>query len=56
MGETQLEDELENRKTVLRWLVKSKKRSYKDVAEAVLNYYNDPYSTIDRAKRELRRV
>ncbi|MHA1991834.1 MAG: type II/IV secretion system ATPase subunit [Candidatus Hodarchaeales archaeon] len=56
MGETQLEDELENRKTVLRWLVKTKRRSYKDVAEAVLNYYNDPYSTIDRAKRELRRV
>ena len=56
MGDTQLEDELENRKTILRWLVKSKRRSYKDVAEAILAYYNDPFEAIDRAKRELRRV
>jgi flagellar protein FlaI len=56
LTETQVADELEKRKTVLRWLAKTGKRKYKDVSKAILDYYADPDAILEIAKRELRRV
>ena len=56
LSQTQVQDELENRKTVLRWLTKTKRRSYLDVAQTIADYYGNPETVVERAKRELKRV
>jgi flagellar protein FlaI len=46
-------NEIERRKTVLRWMVKKRIRSWADVAAVVREYYSNPDRTYERAKRGL---
>ncbi|MHA1641071.1 MAG: type IV secretory pathway protein, partial [Candidatus Heimdallarchaeota archaeon] len=46
-------DEIEKRKTVLRWMVKKKIRHWQDVATVVREYYSNPQRTYDRAVKGL---
>ncbi|MHA2218735.1 MAG: type II/IV secretion system ATPase subunit [Candidatus Hodarchaeales archaeon] len=56
LTESQVMDELERRKTILRWMVKKKFAHYTQVAEVVNSYYQNSLETVDRAKRELKTI
>lgn len=52
-NETELDEELGNRKTVLRWMIKKDLRDYRDVGKIVAEYERHPEKIIDKAKEEL---
>lgn len=54
LTDKQVEEELERRKTVLRWMVKKKIRYFEDVASIIQEYYSDPDRTIEKARRGLK--
>ncbi|MHA1684831.1 MAG: ATPase, T2SS/T4P/T4SS family, partial [Candidatus Heimdallarchaeaceae archaeon] len=54
LTDKQIEEELERRKTVLRWMVKKKIRYFEDVASIIQEYYSDPDRTIEKARRGLK--
>ncbi|MHA1237031.1 MAG: type II/IV secretion system ATPase subunit, partial [Candidatus Hodarchaeales archaeon] len=56
LTESQVYDELERRKTILRWMVKKKFAHYSQVSEVVNSYYQNSLETVDRAKRELKTI
>ena len=45
-----LEEELENRKKVLKWMQKMNLRSYTDVGEIISRYYKDPETVLNEVK------
>ncbi|MBD3190935.1 MAG: type IV secretory pathway protein [Candidatus Heimdallarchaeota archaeon] len=45
--------EIEQRKTVLRWMVKKKIRHWEDVSTIIREYYSNPEKTFEKAKRGL---
>ena len=49
--ESYIEDELERRSTILRALVRTKRRTFQDVAEAVQAYYADRDAAYDHYKK-----
>ena len=53
-GEEQIIDELERRRLVLRWMVKTKKNHYRAVAETISRYYQQPDQLVALAKKELK--
>lgn len=56
LTENQILEELERRKTVLRWMVRKKMAHFRQVNEIINNYYTNPLETVERAKRELKSV
>jgi len=48
--EDKLQQELENRKTILKWMIKNKLRSYHDVGRVVAEYNKDPAVVIKKVK------
>jgi len=48
--EDRLRQELENRKTVLKWMIKNKLRSYQDVGRVVAEYNKDPALVLKKVK------
>ncbi|MFX1517453.1 MAG: type II/IV secretion system ATPase subunit, partial [Promethearchaeota archaeon] len=56
LTEAQVFDELERRKTILRWMVKKKFAHFSQVSEVVNSYYQNALETVDRAKRELKAI
>lgn len=46
-------EEIERRKTVLRWMVKKKIRHWEDVSTVVREYYSNPEKTFERSRRGL---
>lgn len=52
-NETQLDEELDNRKTVLKWMIKKNLRDYRDVGRIVAEYERHPDKIIDKANEEL---
>lgn len=53
--DAQLEKELENRKTVLRWMVEKNIRDYKEVGRIVSEYSKNPDKILEKAKEELKK-
>lgn len=51
--ENMVQEELKRRAEVLHSLVRKKKRSYKDVAQVVFEYFNDPEKTHKEATRDI---
>ena len=45
-----LHQELENRKKIIKWMMKNNLRSYKDVGKVVAEYNKDPKLVINRSK------
>ena len=56
LTEAQTYDEIERRKTIIRWMVKKKLTHYSQVSEVVTSYYQSPLETVERAKRELKAI
>ncbi|MHA1303474.1 MAG: type II/IV secretion system ATPase subunit [Candidatus Heimdallarchaeaceae archaeon] len=54
MTEQDIHDELERRKTVLRWMVKKRIRYFEDVASIIQEYNSDPDRTFEKAKKGLK--
>jgi flagellar protein FlaI len=52
--EEDLEKELENRKTILQWMIQTNKRDYREVGRIVAEYENHPQELLARAKEELK--
>jgi len=52
-SEEQFDEELERRKTVLRWMIKENLRDYRDVGRIVAEYERHPDKIVDKAKEEL---
>jgi len=48
--EDKLQQELENRKTILKWMIKNKLRSYHDVGRVVAEYNKDPAVVLKKVK------
>ena len=53
-SEEQLEQEIENRMTILRWMCKNNTRDYKDVGRIVSDYSKYPDEVLKKAKEELK--
>jgi flagellar protein FlaI len=53
MTERDIWDEIERRKTVLRWMVKNRIRYYEDVANVIREYVAAPEETYEKARRGL---
>ncbi|MFB0544540.1 MAG: secretion system protein E, partial [Asgard group archaeon] len=53
MSEKDIWDEIERRKTVLRWMVKKRIANYLDVGALIREYYSNPEEMHARAVREL---
>ncbi len=51
--EEQLQQELENRKTVLRWMIETNRRDYREVGRIVAEYEKHPERVLEKARREL---
>jgi len=51
--EEDLEHELENRKTVLQWMIQKNMRDYRDVGRIVAEYERHPEKVIEKAEEEL---
>jgi len=52
--EEQLQQELENRKTILRWMCKNNLRDYKDVGRIVSDYSKYPEKLLKKVKEEMK--
>ena len=53
--EKQLKDELENRKTILKWMVETNIRDYKEVGRLVSEYRKHPKALLEMARREMKK-
>ena len=53
--EEQLEEELENRKLILQWMIKTNKRDYREVGKIVAEYESHPQQLLERAREEMKR-
>ncbi len=51
--EEQLQQELENRKLVLRWMIETNRRDYREVGRIVAEYEKHPERVLERARGEL---
>jgi archaeal flagellar protein FlaI len=51
--EEDLEEELENRKTILKWMIQKDKRDYREVGRIVAEYEQNPTDLLLKAKEEL---
>ncbi len=51
--EEQLEEEIERRKTILKWMVEKNKRDYREVGRIVAEYEIHPDAVLKQAQREL---
>ncbi len=47
-------DELERRKTILRWMVKKRIRYFEDVASVIQEYNSDPDRALEKARKGLK--
>ncbi len=54
LAEQEIFDELEQRKTVLRWMVKKRIRYFEDVASVIQEYNSDPDRTLEKARKGLK--
>ena len=54
-SEEQLQQELENRKTILRWMCKNNITDYKDVVRIVSDYSKYPTELLKKAKEEMKK-
>ena len=54
-SEEQLQQELENRKTILRWMYKNNITDYKDVGRIVSDYSKYPKELLKKAKEEMKK-
>jgi ribosome-binding protein aMBF1 (putative translation factor) len=52
-SEEDLEEELNNRKTILQWMVKTNKRDYREVGRIVAEYEKHPMKILEKAQQEL---
>lgn len=52
--EEQLEEELDKRKTVLRWMIQENMRDYRDVGQIVAEYERHPDKIVNKAEEELK--
>ena len=52
-SEEELEEELENRKTILEWMIQKDKRDYQEVGRLVAEYEQNPDELLKQAKLEL---
>jgi len=53
--ETRLEEELENRKLILEWMLKKNIREYRDVGRIVTEYSKYPEELLKKAKEEMKK-
>ena len=53
MTEEECWNDVERRKTILRWMIKKDIRYYKDVAKVITEFYSNPDATYERAKKEM---
>lgn len=53
-SDKEVKDELANRATVLRAMVKTKKRSFEEISDAVIQYYGDPMATLSKYSKLLK--
>ena len=54
-SEEQLEQELENRKLIISWMIKSDIRDYRDVGRVVADYRKFPKELLEKARGELKK-
>jgi len=54
-NEKQLKDELENRKTILKWMVETNIREYKEVGRLVSEYRKHPKALLEMARGEMKK-
>ena len=54
LEEQEIYDELERRKTILRWMVKKRIRYFEDVASVIQEYNSDPDRTLEKARKGLK--
>ena len=52
-SEEDLEHELENRKTILKWMIKTEKRDYREVGRIVAEYESHPQELLEKINEEL---
>jgi flagellar protein FlaI len=52
-SENDLDQELENRKTVLQWMIRKNKRDFREVGRIVAEYERHPQDLLEKAKEEL---
>jgi flagellar protein FlaI len=52
-SEEDLDQELENRKTVLQWMIQKNKRDFREVGRIVAEYERHPQDILEKAKEEL---
>lgn len=50
--EEQLQEELDNRKAILRWMIQTNKRDYRDVGKIVAEYESHPQQVLEQAMEE----
>ena len=53
-SEKQLKEELQNRATILRAMVKAKQRSFEEISNVITEYYGDPLATLAKYKKILK--
>ena len=53
-SEQQIKEELSNRATVLRAMVKTKQRSFEEISNVITEYYGDPLATLAKYKKLLK--
>ncbi|MHA1591544.1 MAG: type II/IV secretion system ATPase subunit, partial [Candidatus Heimdallarchaeaceae archaeon] len=54
LEEQEIFDELERRKTILRWMVKKRIRYFEDVASVIQEYNSDPDRALEKARKGLK--
>ncbi len=52
--EREVQEEMERRKTILRWMTKKRVRYFEDVASILQEYYADPDSSLEKARKGLK--
>lgn len=52
--EEQLEEEIENRKCIIQWMIQTNKRDYREVGKIVAEYEFHPQDLLKRAREELK--
>ena len=52
-SEEELDQELENRKTILQWMIQDNKRDYREVGQIVAEYEQHPQELLEKAKEAL---
>ncbi len=54
MSDVEIQQDLDDRKTVLRWLTKKRIRFFEDVSSIIQEFYSDPDRTLEKARKGLK--